>query len=353
MSTSDEEVTLLKEGQTEAGTDGGDGLIVAVCSGEGDTGAAEAKPAIDHGLPLRKLTFCVVGIIGSFGVYGALLEALTFGGKEISELALLTVNSIICCLFARIMMLAQGEVPKSVPDRYFIAIACTYLGGMFLSIRALRYVNYPTRILAKSAKAVPIMAMNFVFGKRYTRLQYVSVMLIVSGTCIFMLFKPTRKGEGSTTTVGAALLALSLICDGTTGALEDKVLADIGWKHGEGGLDLMYNINLYAAGLTSVSLLASGGTSDFISMGLNDFGVLVILGTSLSVGQLFLFYTIANFGALVCSVVTTSRKVLQIIFSVVWFGHIIAPPQFAGLAVAIGGLMLNVHAKEASMSNKP
>lgn len=185
----------------------------------------QAQPAEP---PMQRLIFCVVGIFVSFMMYGFLLERFTFGGKKISELALLTMNSAICATFARAAMVLKGERPRKVPSHYFVAIACTYLGGMFMSIRALRYVNYPTRILAKSAKAVPIMMMNFVFGKRYKPMQYASILLIVGGTCIFMLYKPGGKSGGSTTATGALLLVISLMCDGTTGALEDKLLAELG-----------------------------------------------------------------------------------------------------------------------------
>jgi len=297
--------------------------------------------------PIGRLIFCVGGIICSFGFYGFLLESLTLGGRRISELALLTINCALCAVIARVAMATQGETPKRVPKKYFVAIAVSYLASMFLSWRALRFVNYPTQILAKSAKAIPIMAMNFVFGKRYTVSQYASVMLIVGGTCVFMLYKPGKGGgAGATTAVGAVLLVLSLLCDGTTGALEDKVLAVLGWKHGEGTFDLMYNINLYAAPLAFTGLVASGGVGSLFGMSMAEATSATLLGLAVGIGQLFIFYTIANFGALVCSIITTSRKVLQIVFSVIWFGHPIAAAQLGGLGLAISGLVLNVYAKK-------
>ena len=49
------------------------------------------------------------------------------------------------------------------------------------------------------------------------------------------------------------MLAVSLVMDGATGALEDKVLEETGWGHGEGTFDLMMVINLWVRRRTKVA----------------------------------------------------------------------------------------------------
>jgi hypothetical protein len=83
----------------------------------------------------------------------------------------------------------------------------------------------------------------------------------------------------------------------------------------------MYYINLYATPITFVGLLVTGDASELFGMDLSQTAAKVMLGVALAVGQLILFYTIANFGAVICSIITTSRKVVQIVFSIMWFGH--------------------------------
>ena len=51
------------------------------------------------------------------------------------------------------------------------------------------------------------------------------------------------------------MLAVSLVMDGATGALEDKVLEETGWGHGEGTFDLMMFINLWVRRRTKVANL--------------------------------------------------------------------------------------------------
>ena len=63
------------------------------------------------------------------------------------------------------------------------------------------------------------------------------------------------------------MLLGSLVFDGTTGAIEDKVIGGMGWKHGEGTFDLMYFINLYSLPLLLAGMVASGEMGPFFSMG--------------------------------------------------------------------------------------
>lgn len=57
---------------------------------------------------------------------------------------------------------------------------------MLCSNEALKYVNYPTQALAKSCKMLPVMAAQvLVFGKRYSLLEYLYVVLVTAGIIVF------------------------------------------------------------------------------------------------------------------------------------------------------------------------
>ena len=61
---------------------------------------------------------------------------------------------------------------------------------------------------------------------------------------------------------------------------------------------------------------------------------------------------LASFGALATSVITTVRKVLQIVISFIIFKHSFTPMQLVGLAVSFLGIYVNVHLKKQNHDAK-
>merc|ERR1711862_439082 len=66
-------------------------------------------------------------------------------------------------------------------------------------------------------------------------------------------------------------------------------------------------------------------------------------------GQSFIFYTIAHFDPLVLSTITTTRKILSVLVSILWKGHPLSQTGWLGIALSCGGVVSEMLAK-ASMS---
>mmetsp|Transcript_27247 Transcript_27247/g.75152 ORF Transcript_27247/g.75152 Transcript_27247/m.75152 type:complete len:117 (-) Transcript_27247:288-638(-) len=60
-----------------------------------------------------------------------------------------------------------------------------------------------------------------------------------------------------------------------------------------------------------------------------------------AVGQVFIFITIARFGALTTSLMSLTRKVTTLTASIVIFGHGLSVLQFAGLSVSLTAMIMN------------
>jgi solute carrier family 35 (UDP-galactose transporter), member B1 len=141
--------------------------------------------------------------------------------------------------------------------------------------------------------------------------------------------------------IGILLLFLSLCFDGGTGAYEDKLMA----VHQVGPFDLMYNIQLAKTILAGVSLLVLNQVHTFIQM-CQDMGFLLIaLGLSGALGQVFIFVTISKFGALTCSIMGLARKIATLIASIFFYGHSLSGVQFTGLVVAVASMVMNFWSK--------
>ena len=167
---------------------------------------------------------------------GYVLESITSRhGRHFPEVIGILLNSVVYVGVSRLALWLQGQAPARVHARQFMAIAASSKLATFLTWRALRYVNFPTQVLAKSCKALPIMAVNRCAGKRHSWMQYTQVSLITAGVVMFMFYREGMddKEQQANTLQGAALLLIALGFDGLTGHLEDAVIKEMEWKHGQ------------------------------------------------------------------------------------------------------------------------
>lgn len=291
---------------------------------------------------------CFFGIMVSFVAYGLLLEYATSGGRKLHELSFLFVTSGLYTLTAAAGRHVRDETPTSIPPARFAVLGLTSMGSTFCSVRSLRYVIYPIQVLAKSCKPVPVMLMGAVMGKTYPMRKYINVAMIVAGVALFMGGGSKAKsgsdqmGDAASQLIGLLLLFVSLCFDGGTGAYEDKLMA----VHHVGPFDLMYNIQLGKTILAGVGLVVLNQVHEFIRMCQEMGFLLVALGLSGALGQVFIFVTIAKFGALTCSIIGLARKVTTLVASILFFGHSLSATQFVGLLISVGSMVMNFWGKK-------
>jgi len=281
----------------------------------------------------------------SFVAYGLMMEYATSGGRRLHELSFLFVTSAFYTLAGATGRYVRGEKPSDMPPFHFGVLGLTSMGSTFFSVRSLRYVIYPIQVLAKSCKPIPVMLMGAAMGKKYPLRKYFNVVLIVFGVVMFMQGGENKKksiptDESSPLTmgtqmVGISCLFVSLCFDGGTGAYEDKLMS----KHEVRPFDLMYNIQLGKTILAGIGLIVFNQVHIFMQM-VQDMGILLVgLGLTGAMGQIFIFVTIAKFGALTCSIIGLSRKILTLVASIYFYGHSLNAVQAAGLCVCVGAMI--------------
>lgn len=171
--------------------------------------------------------------------------------------------------------------------------------------------------------------------------KYLFVLLIVVGVALF-IYKDhsSRSTEASTSWMGELLLVLSLAMDGFTGAIQERMRAEHQSKSGH----MMLNMNLWSSIFVSVAVLLSGEVWDFLAFvgrhpdivwQLSSFAVANALG------QFFIFLTVAEFGPLPCSIITTTRKFFTVLGSVLFFGNSLLTRQWLGTLFVFAGLFLD------------
>ena len=304
------------------------------------TGDAKQLTPEDGPIYWRWLACSFVGIMVSFILYGIVMEYATSNGRKLHELSLIFVTSTLYTTVAYVGKTIRSERPTTVPAYKLSVVAMLSMGSTFFSVRSLRYVIFPVQVLAKSCKPIPVMIMGAFLGKKYPLKKYLNVCVIVVGIALFMLGGNAVKADdaekgGTTMLLGCVMLFLSLSFDGATGAYEDKIMQ----RDHVGPFELMFNIQLGKAIMAFLFLVIFNEVNYFLEMVQETGPVLLALGVTGAMGQVFIFVTIAKFGALMCSLIGLGRKIVTLIVSIIIYQHPVDTQQSVGLSMAIGAMV--------------
>ena len=278
-----------------------------------------------------KLLFAASGIFLSFSYFAVLQEdvyktAYGHDNQRFSATFLaLTLERGINALVALIGILTLGSSKLNIPLTSIFNSGISQMLAMAASNEALRYVSYPTQVLGKSCKMVPVMAGGFfIGGKRYAVAQYVQVILITLGVTVFN-FGGKKKAGGADSSYGLLLIGIALVLDAVTGGLQDKVKArtkELNPKSSSPKPSMhesMFWTNLSGCFVAAALAYATGHLRDgmaFCQAHPEVLRAVIIYSLASAVGQNFIYYTITQFDPLVLSTVTTTRKIFSTIYSV-------------------------------------
>ncbi|KAL3068134.1 hypothetical protein niasHT_027964 [Heterodera trifolii] len=293
------------------------------------------------------LLFCASGIIICYGAFSVFQEKITqrlFGEKKERFVYMQALVFFQCAtnLLVAWYVLRRNKHKSldNVPLRLYSMCSTSYFLAMLFSSYALEWVNYPTQVLGKSCKPIPIMLFGVLFAhKRYGLRKYFYVLLIVTGMAIF-LYKPQKGSVGFQFGSGELFLCLSLAMDGFTGAVQDRIRH----YHTTDKWTMMFSMNAFSSAFLALILLASGELFQFFRfVAAYPFILQQMFLFSLSgaVGQCFIFKTVTDFGPLTCSIITTLRKLFSLVFSIIIFSHPYTNRHVLGIIFVFAALILD------------
>lgn len=234
----------------------------------------------------------------------------------------------------------------------YAEISFTYIAAMLASNEALKYVNYPTQALGKSAKIIPVMLVSFlVYGRKYKLEKWFCMLLITFGVFLFQYFKPSSKVSVENTSYGLLLLAFSLICDGLLGPRQDQIRR----LYKPNSITMGMFMNLFAVIYLVILLVGTNQFSPGITYLMKNHAILdeiMIICCLSAVGQNCILFLVSHFGSLVCTTVTTTRKFFTILASVLLFGNPLQPMQWTAVFVVFSGLSYEVYSKYRQSKNQ-
>ncbi|KDE05782.1 hypothetical protein MVLG_03873 [Microbotryum lychnidis-dioicae p1A1 Lamole] len=240
---------------------------------------------------------------------------------------------------------------------------------------SLSHISFPTLLLGKSCKLVPVMLMNIILYRRKFPLhKYALVGLVTAGIWAFMAFKPQSKpakGPATSSLLGMVLLGINLVLDGVVNATQDHVFATYRPLDGP---QMMFFMNLFSTALTIVALLFPTSLTPTLlapSVARHEFHVLPVddlapsvpfnalssalnfisthpkakfdiflFGLTGAIGQLFIFATLSLYGSLTLVTITVTRKMATMLLSVFVFNHQLTRGQWLGVMLVFGAVAM-------------
>jgi len=307
-----------------------------------ETTMAKAKAKANESRALRRraleCAFGVVGVFAAFSYFALAQEDVykrTYGGRRFTATFFVLacergVNVVFASFGLAVTATAVGSGAKAIrtPKGEIFKSGASQTFAMAASNEALRYVSYPTQVLGKSCKMVPVMIGGLVLGgRRFTVAQYAQVFFVTLGVAIFNLAADAKKsgGGGNDSAYGLALIFLSLVMDAITGGLQDRVKRTTKALNPKtpnakpSVYESMFYTNLSGMLVALGFAIATGQlVSGFAACVAHTELARAVLVYSFAsaVGQNFIYYLITKFDVLVLTTVTTTRKIFSTVYSV-------------------------------------
>ncbi|WVW81463.1 hypothetical protein I302_103457 [Kwoniella bestiolae CBS 10118] len=275
---------------------------------------------------------------------------------------------------------AQTSWRKTLPALLLQVSLFQTLAGP-IGFLALRHISYPTMVLGKSCKLIPVLLLNvLLYRRRFSPHKYVVVALVTVGISLFMLLAEggKKKKGGNDSAWGLWLLGVNLFIDGLTNSTQDQLFSTYPQFSGQ---QMMFFMSFFTQLLLLPALvlplpthplsllshlpfpLSPAQTTIPISFAkpelINCISFIITHPSSLSpllayallggLGQLFIFETIQHFGSLTLVMVTVTRKLFTMLLSVVVFEHQLTKGQWIGVGVVFGGIGVEAGMKRREM----
>lgn len=213
------------------------------------------------------LSYCFGGLMASYLTWGVLQEKImtqqyeNFNGEKSyfkDSQFLVFSNRVLAFFVAAIWLHVRSSPTKHRTPLYKYSYASfSNIMSAWFQYEALKFVNFPTQVLAKSCKIIPVMLMGKIMSKnKYECYEYVTAILISLGMIFFMSGSAdSSKSSGVTTLTGVFLLSMYMLFDSFTSNWQ----GDLFKSYGMTPLQMMCGVNLFSTVFTVASLSVQGG----------------------------------------------------------------------------------------------
>lgn len=311
------------------------------------------------------LLLCFFGLMISYLTWGILQEKImtkAYGAEHDrfrDSQFLVFVNRILAFLLSGIYILWTYQPLHRAPLYKYSYCSFSNIMSSWFQYESLKYVTFPTQVLVKSCKVLPVMLMaKLVSGKVHKWHEFATAGVISLGMAIFSLSRIgetfSNRGVMSTGLSGLLILVGYLTFDSFTSNWQSALYS--GYKMSSS--QMMCAVNLFSVIFTLVSLAEQGKFGDSIAFAVlhpDFFFDIFLLSICSASGQTFVYFTIEQFGPVNFTIMMTVRQAAAIVLSCVIYGHVIQTAGFIGIILVFTGVGLRIYRslRTQSKSGKP
>ena len=318
----------------------------------------ESYPPPSFSQPSIKLLFCAAGLQLSYLTWGVLQERIvtrTYGEhlpdgsvklvKFTNSQFLVFVNRSLALVVASVCILFTRQPRHTAPLYKYSYSSFSNIMSSWCQYKALKYFSFPTQILCRASKIIPVMIMGkIVTNKSYPYHEYVLAVLLSVGVSLFLLAADPSGKRTSTTFSGAILLLARMVFDSFTCNWQAELFS----VNKMSTIQMMFGASLFSCLFTVWSMIEGGNFLSAVGFMMSnpEFAYHVtILSLASATGQLFIFYTIQSFGPVVFTIIMTIRMMLSIMLSCIINNHPLSAQAVLGVIVVFIALFLRVYAR--------
>eukprot|EP00550_Attheya_septentrionalis_P007129 CAMPEP_0198284500 /NCGR_PEP_ID=MMETSP1449-20131203/3959_1 /TAXON_ID=420275 /ORGANISM="Attheya septentrionalis, Strain CCMP2084" /LENGTH=547 /DNA_ID=CAMNT_0043981593 /DNA_START=59 /DNA_END=1702 /DNA_ORIENTATION=- len=310
---------------------------------------------------LKRLSFCVLMLNVTFVTWGVLQERMLtrryprFTGEYFTySYALVFTNRFWTLLMSGALLLYLKPRTSRTTVLYEYSFpSITNMLSSWCQYEALRYVSFPAVTLFKSFKLAPVMAMGKILGnKSYPQYDYFVALVIAVGITMFMSSSDDLEfgydvhgDRASEVWTGIMLMSLFLFFDSFTSQWQSRMFQ----RHRDlSMIELMFATSAFSTVLSLITLIHTGELGPALSFVYRHSEIhlhFFMFSICSTIGQLFIFYTIKNFGAVVFAIIMTTRVLISIALSCIMYGHQVTSTGFLGLVLVVSAVGYRISRK--------
>jgi len=285
----------------------------------------------------------VLGLFGFFLPYGLLQERLFRLPDFHYGLFVTFLQYIFYLFFSFTERKLTGDTLSRAPWLEYVKISAFVVSSLALSNLSLSYLSFPTKVLFKSSKVIPLMIIGKVmFGKKYSVAQYIASVLLLSGVVLFSLADAQMRT--SPTSLGILLQCMSVACESIGQNMQDVVISRYQCTERE----MIYHQAIIGAPLVATALVLTGQMWSALEFSFETpvvYSLVFLMSMCGYMGGIFALNITRTCGIFVTATVGTCRKLTTLVLSFIVFPKpFLYSYLFAGV-FSVSGILLNIYAK--------
>lgn len=294
---------------------------------------------------------CCTGVFVLYLLYGYMQELIfTLEGFKPFGWFLTLIQFFYYILFGLFERKIENKNQKRcIPMRTYIILAALTLGTMGLSNSSLGYLNYPTQVIFKCCKLIPVLIGSILIqGKKYGPLDFLAAIAMCIGLALFTL--ADSQVSPNFNTFGVAMISMALLCDAAIGNVQEKAMREHKAPSSE---VVLYSYGLGFCYLFVIMILSGNltpGLQFCLEFPTETFGYAFLFSLSGYLGIQFVLALVRSTGAPIAATVTTARKAVTIAISFVFFSKPFTMQYLWSGLVVVFGIYINVYSKNHKLT---